>query len=78
MLTGPICEALEKATNPNVKAGIDQWIYCILCHCPRSATPMGFIKSVGPYLVKVKFSLVLLHLAYLAVENIFPFAFFDI
>uniref|UniRef100_A0A0R3RZR1 TOG domain-containing protein n=1 Tax=Elaeophora elaphi TaxID=1147741 RepID=A0A0R3RZR1_9BILA len=52
ILTDPICEALEKTTNPNMKAGIDQWIYCILCRYPRSAAPMAFIKSVAPYLAK--------------------------
>ncbi|VDK86587.1 unnamed protein product [Litomosoides sigmodontis] len=52
VLTDPICESLKKATNPNVKAGIDQWIYCILCRYPPSAAPMAFIKSVAPYLVK--------------------------
>ncbi|CAG9535329.1 unnamed protein product [Cercopithifilaria johnstoni] len=52
ILTDPICEALEKTRNPNMKAGIDQWIYCILCRYPRSAVPMSFIKSVTPYLVK--------------------------
>uniref|UniRef100_A0A1I7VL36 Zyg-9 protein n=2 Tax=Loa loa TaxID=7209 RepID=A0A1I7VL36_LOALO len=51
-LTGPICEALEKATNPNVKASIDQWIYCILCQYSRTAVPIAFIRSVTPYLVK--------------------------
>uniref|UniRef100_A0A8R1TIQ7 TOG domain-containing protein n=1 Tax=Onchocerca volvulus TaxID=6282 RepID=A0A8R1TIQ7_ONCVO len=52
ILIGPICEALEKATNPNVKASIDQWIYCILCHCPRNAASISFIKSIGQYLAK--------------------------
>uniref|UniRef100_A0A915PRN8 TOG domain-containing protein n=1 Tax=Setaria digitata TaxID=48799 RepID=A0A915PRN8_9BILA len=52
ILIGPICEALEKATNPSVKSSIDQWIYCILCHYPQSAAPISFIKNVGPYLVK--------------------------
>ncbi|KAM3718376.1 Zygote defective protein [Dirofilaria immitis] len=52
ILTDPICEALEKATNPNVKASIDQWIYCILCHYPRNATPIAFIRTIGQYLVK--------------------------
>ncbi|MCP9263763.1 hypothetical protein DINM_007141 [Dirofilaria immitis] len=41
-----------KATNPNVKASIDQWIYCILCHYPRNATPIAFIRTIGQYLVK--------------------------
>ncbi|VBB27713.1 unnamed protein product [Acanthocheilonema viteae] len=52
ILTDPICEALEKTTNPNMKAGIDQWIYCILCRYPRNAAPNAFIKSVAPYVVK--------------------------
>ncbi|VDN93911.1 unnamed protein product [Brugia pahangi] len=52
MLSSPICEALEKTTNPTVKANIDQWIYYILCHYQRSAVPIAFIRSIAPYLVK--------------------------
>uniref|UniRef100_A0A1I8EYN9 TOG domain-containing protein n=1 Tax=Wuchereria bancrofti TaxID=6293 RepID=A0A1I8EYN9_WUCBA len=52
MLSSPICEALEKATNPTVKANIDQWIYYILCQYQRSAVPITFIRSIAPYLVK--------------------------